>query len=748
MKTKSSEDPCSPTSPSEAKASQDLTGLKKGFSSTPDLKVLVPSISLEELKKATTKVFKAKTDLDLYQPKPAQDPEAKVCDQRGYFTLPSRGKLKKLPPPTMPPPPIPQSEMVVVKSPEKSKVTSPVMSSFKPESEYESLPPPPPTAHQVIDQPLDQTVDKRSPPMRANSMPPRATRPQILKKVETGQQKETYNINGVNYTTYTTFMSPLTPDEIPDVNFVEKKPAIPEPDYHHEEQSKTLERKKKKSVSFLEDISKKEETSVKRIHSNNKKPESILKSQEPSHCQHGKPILRPTPALTGDKYMQPIERIPRLKIHPTPEQPQQPIKTVVTVVPEDKIRIEVTNNQHHNHLTRSNSTAVKSTNHQETMTTNLQKSQSFCAEKANKMVVAEKSNKGSGITENDIINARSSLKPSRSFPNELNDNDNSSSGVSSDQEIPKNGTSNSTTKFVTYLPVESSTPITKKTYDSESSESSLDYQSANNQPNQKSGDNIVSMKKMLHPKLAAIFDMPPSAGGSYSSQTLPNRHSKELKKSKKQDERSISESLALINQHVTSLGEVNTLVSSSEVGTTVLAPPPGFSDPESYSDNESLSSNGSKYQHGHHNHHHHHKNNTTTKVSFSTKTNPTPKISKNWNMTRSMEGFLDQSVQGLINANDVMSKSMDYAGFHGTISKKQQKGFRGKPLMGWTITDVCDWLDSLFLPEYKPAFIQAEVDGLKLAGLTKSELEALGVIRVGHMLNIERSLKRYLEVTY
>ena len=104
-----------------------------------------------------------------------------------------------------------------------------------------------------------------------------------------------------------------------------------------------------------------------------------------------------------------------------------------------------------------------------------------------------------------------------------------------------------------------------------------------------------------------------------------------------------------------------------------------------------------------------------------------------------------------------MSRSMDYSGFYGTLSKKQmqqqsqaqnQKGFRSKPLMGWTIGDVCDWLDSLFLPEYKPAFIQAEVDGLKLAGLTKSELETLGVIRVGHMLNIERSLKRYLEVTF
>ena len=128
LKTKSNEVD-SPT-----KTSQDLTGLKKGFSSTPDLKVLVPAISLEELKKATTKVFKAKTDLDLVQPKHV-DPDSKMGDQRGYFTLPSRGKLKKLPPPTMPPPPIPQSEVVVMKSPEKTKVASPIMSSFKPESE-------------------------------------------------------------------------------------------------------------------------------------------------------------------------------------------------------------------------------------------------------------------------------------------------------------------------------------------------------------------------------------------------------------------------------------------------------------------------------------------------------------------------------------------------------------------------------------------------------------------------------------
>ena len=73
-----------------------------------------------------------------------------------------------------------------------------------------------------------------------------------------------------------------------------------------------------------------------------------------------------------------------------------------------------------------------------------------------------------------------------------------------------------------------------------------------------------------------------------------------------------------------------------------------------------------------------------------------------------------------------------------------QKEFRSKPLIGWSTADVCDWLDSLFMPEYKPAFVQNEVDGFKLASITKGELESMGVIRVGHMMNIEKSLKRYL----
>ena len=104
----------------------------------------------------------------------------------------------------------------------------------------------------------------------------------------------------------------------------------------------------------------------------NKKPESILKSEPAvnngalSHCQHGKPILRvnqglnphPPAVLSSDKYMQPIERIPRCSTVSTAPVQQQQLETrlaessssrlktttsttVVKVLPEDKIRIEI-----------------------------------------------------------------------------------------------------------------------------------------------------------------------------------------------------------------------------------------------------------------------------------------------------------------------------------------------------------------------------------------------------------------------
>jgi len=48
------------------------------------------------------------------------------------------------------------------------------------------------------------------------------------------------------------------------------------------------------------------------------------------------------------------------------------------------------------------------------------------------------------------------------------------------------------------------------------------------------------------------------------------------------------------------------------------------------------------------------------------------------------------------------------------LSGSVQKEFRGKSLVDWTVTDVCDWLDSLFMPEYKvrqPGPISSHLSG-------------------------------------
>jgi hypothetical protein len=82
--------------------------------------------------------------------------------------------------------------------------------------------------------------------------------PQVLKRTElpaaaTPTPVETYSINGVNYTTYTTFRSPMTPEDAPpgiedpdrdadpeDLTPTAERllggPVIPEPDYDQSDQ--------------------------------------------------------------------------------------------------------------------------------------------------------------------------------------------------------------------------------------------------------------------------------------------------------------------------------------------------------------------------------------------------------------------------------------------------------------------------------------------------------------------------------
>lgn len=423
--------------------------------------------------------------------------DERIGSQRGYFTLPSRNKrmvidpegnyraVSKIrpvkitgtapPPPEHPPPPPPVGGEVVV-SPGGT-----VRSSFKPTDTAKLYALPETSASVAFRGKQDGESDKkqRSPTARANSMPPKPSRPQVLRREvvpaapppppqQAGVVTETYSVNGVNYTTYTTFRSPITPDEVDAPSFSNRAmfpdgsshhPVIPEPDYDSEPRSKTLERsKKKKSVSFVDEVS----ASIR--------PSSINKMSRGQHNQQDSILKDPNRdrsilcnpfANNPEKYTQPIDRIPTAKLKPPP----QP----AAVNPEPaKIRIEVPPVVPCK-LNRSNSTAGVETSHSNGHQQNsqakvsLQKSLSFCADKSSSSgqvaaaaaaAAAVKLNiSGSSTpqqqqqpsshgvmhpTENEILRVRSQLKPSRSFPNELKqqeaETDNSSSGVSSDHE--------------------------------------------------------------------------------------------------------------------------------------------------------------------------------------------------------------------------------------------------------------------------------------------------------------------------
>lgn len=77
--------------------------------------------------------------------------------------------------------------------------------------------------------------------------------------------------------------------------------------------------------------------------------------------------------------------------------------------------------------------------------------------------------------------------------------------------------------------------------------------------------------------------------------------------------------------------------------------------------------------------------------------------------------------------------------------KSVQREFRQKPLVEWSARDVSDWLESLFLQEYRPRFIEAGITGVKLANMDSNDFMGLGVKQVGHRVNMERSLRRYMK---
>nr|XP_027226662.1 protein shank-like isoform X2 [Penaeus vannamei] len=160
-------------------------------------------------------------------------------------------------------------------------------------------------------------------------------------------------------------------------------------------------------------------------------------------------------------------------------------------------------------------------------------------------------------------------------------------------------------------------------------------------------------------------------------------------------ERSIEESLQLIRMHMDSLNEVNTLAGvptrdQAGGGEMVLAPPPEFCD-------------------------------------------------------MSMAG-----AQGRKNNKTVIhigEEEFDQPGRRGPNVHEEEEEllprFRHKTLTEWTTRDTTEWLESIFMPEYKDSFEEQDIDGKKLMDINNESLINLGVRRVGHRVNMEKSLKRY-----
>ncbi|XP_067674841.1 SH3 and multiple ankyrin repeat domains protein 3-like isoform X2 [Haliotis asinina] len=73
---------------------------------------------------------------------------------------------------------------------------------------------------------------------------------------------------------------------------------------------------------------------------------------------------------------------------------------------------------------------------------------------------------------------------------------------------------------------------------------------------------------------------------------------------------------------------------------------------------------------------------------------------------------------------------------------KSLRPFQTKAVESWLCTDVMDWLDSVSMSQYRSSFAKNCIDGPKLLGLGRNDYIELGVVQVGHRMNLERSIKK------
>ncbi|XP_035215073.1 uncharacterized protein LOC118188685 [Stegodyphus dumicola] len=260
----------------------------------------------------------------------------------------------------------------------------------------------------------------------------------------------------------------------------------------------------------------------------------------------------------------------------------------------------------------------------------------------------------------------------------------------------------------------------------------------------------------------------------------------DTKKAQSSSESSLDESLEVLRLQVNSLGLA--AVNEVDVFTELVPPPPEFAassenavskreasysaseiaiaPPPEFSDNSPHSRNrvsqrmpSNHYQRKNYplTCHHDSSSNSVDLTFLASLGNKSPKIVQ---MMRADKKCNLGSSSGTINVHSPCTSGLrhlpsknisEHAFLHESSSgelsrlKSVQKEFRFKLLQEWTANDIADWLDSLFLPEYKQRFSEAGITGAKLANMDSNDLMGLGVKQMGHRLNMERSLKRYLK---
>lgn len=89
------------------------------------------------------------------------------------------------------------------------------------------------------------------------------------------------------------------------------------------------------------------------------------------------------------------------------------------------------------------------------------------------------------------------------------------------------------------------------------------------------------------------------------------------------------------------------------------------------------------------------------------------------------------------------SMKTDGQKYPAVVSKAtEQQGSMSKPLVEWTVNDVCDWLRSMSMDEYVQTFHDNQIQGVHLTEMTKEDFKELGVLPMGHRLTMVNSVSK------